>query len=180
MITMKFNVRVSVADQARVFNVTVDTLCPSQCFDNVVNVVTRFAPKYCTVVVNKGCKAHRGKAISLLDLTVELKNLHFYHYVEMKREVEKFVPLATFYEKPFSVEYADYIGATFFNDINEKMITDVFTALDEVIPYPLHLAKSGSYYCWANLDYRWLSDGRWQLGRVENQVETVKVKKEYE
>lgn len=147
---------------------------------SVIAISKRFAPKYCEVAVGLGCKSHRGKAISLLDLTVELKNLHFYHYYEEERLVKKFIPLATFYGMPFSPEYNGFIGATFFNGINEKMITDVFTALDEVIPYTLHLAKSGSYYCWANLDYRWMSDGRWQLGRVEYQVETVKVKKEYE
>lgn len=176
---MKFNVRVSVNNQARVFNVTVDTLCPSMCYNNVVNIATEFAPKYCTVVVNKGCKKHRGKAISLLDLTVELKNLHFYHYIDHEREVERFTPLVTFYEKPFNVDYVSYIGATFFNNINEKIIKEERKALSEVIPATIHLAKSGSYYCWLRLDYRWNEEGRFVVGVVDTVVEKYKIKMEY-
>lgn len=177
---MKYNVRVSVAYQTRVFNVAVNTLFPSECFNMVAAIAREYAPKYCTVVVNPGCKAHRGKALSLVDLATKLKELHFYHYVETEIDVEKFIPLATFYRMPFRPEYNCLIGATFFNAIDEKIMPDVLTGLSEVIPYTIYLAKSGSYYCWKHLDYRWLPNGSFQVGRVETTVEPIKIKKEYE
>lgn len=188
---MKFNVRVSTADQAqaRVFNVEAkaNTWTPEQLQDSVQVFARMAAPKYCTVTVRKGCKKHRGKAMSMPELLQELHNLHFYYTEEVEKTVEKLIPLATFYKKPFTVEYADYIGATFFNNINREIITDVFTALNEVVPYCLYMAKTGKYYCWSKLTMRVVNVGRyssapkyrWQLCKVETVVVRCKIRREY-
>lgn len=200
----KVNVRVSVGNQARVFNVECKKVlfiegeiyrameqvlrAKDELMDVVADIATRCAPKYCTVTVNSGYKRHRGKAITILDLAAKLEKLHFYHYVEREREVERHFPIATFYKKPFSADYVDHIGATFFNDINEKVITDVPTALNEVVPYYLCLAKSGSYYCWARLDMKVVNVSkftdapqyRWQLYEIRTVTKKYKVKVEYE
>lgn len=149
------------------------------CYTNMVNIAKRLAPKYCKVEVGSGYKKHRGKAISLMDFTVELKNLHFYHYVEMEIEVEKFVPLETFYETPFIPEYNPFIGATFFHNVNENVMPNPEQGLKDLFGHNIYLAKNGYWYCWIKLDYRWLKDGKFQIGITETETKTIKVKKEY-
>ena len=180
MTTMKFNVRVSVANQARVFNVVVTTECASMCYTNVVNIAERFAPQYCTVVVSKGCKKHRGKAMSLLDLTIALKSLHFYKYVEREIKEEKFIPLETFYKAPFIPDYNPFIDATFMHNVAEDVMPNVEQGLKDLtlLGNHIYLAKSGYWYCWGKLDYRWIEDGRFQIGVINIETKTIKVKEE--
>lgn len=178
---MKFNVRVSVANQARVFNVAVDSNRTKQeVLMSVIDISKRFTPKYCEVAVGFGCKAHRGKAISLLDLTVELRNLHFYYYVEKEVKEEKFIPLETFYKAPFIPDYNPFLGATFLHNVDENIMPNSEQGLKDLFGHNIYLAKSGYWYCWIKLDYRRLKDGKFQIGITETETKTIKVKKEYE
>ena len=173
----KMYIRVSAkndAKQARVFNVAV-----SDCWNewDVEHMAKRQAPSYCTVEVHNGWKRKRGTPRGLLEVLKDLSNLHFYRYYDVEVVDEKFSTLAVFYEKPFEVNYAGYIGATFFSNMNEKIITNELDALLDVVPFTLRMAKSGCYYCWKQLDMRMI-DGRWHLGEVSYERKTIRMKEE--
>lgn len=167
--------------QSKVFNViVVSSMTPLEVLHNVNSLAQRVTNYH--VETSFGLKKHRGKAIGLMELVSRVSALRFYKYMEYKDVVEIAKKLATFYVKPFSCDYAGYIGATFFNDMNPAVMggslsSDVFEALNDVVPYNLFFAKSGSWYCWGHLGMKQI-DGVWTLVEIRKVEVTRRVKVE--
>lgn len=138
--------------QTKVFNVEIpNVFTPSEALSYVLKTV-----KKCTqykVEARHGFRECGGRAICLLELLATVSTLEFYKYQNKKVLVEVRTKLASFYEKPFSCEYVSYIGATFFDDINRRIIKYTKDALNDILPYycSLYKSKSGNYYCWKHL-----------------------------
>lgn len=157
------------------FNVSIeDVLTPSDTLSLVLKTV-----KKCThykVEAEHGFRAWGGDAISLIELIAIVSEFKFYKYKNKKVLVEDKYKLASFCEKPFTCEYVTYIGATFFDDINRRIIKYPHSAIDDVVPYALYKARSGKYYCWGHLTIEHTDEG-WTLFEVfkKESIEKVQV-----
>lgn len=169
-------IKVFVEKKSRVFNV--NSILP---LDTVVEKVGAVKPKYCGVIAGPGFKRKRGRALSLKDALDKIAELHFYRYrEETKREIV-YYPIATFYEKPFEVEWVEHIGATFFNRMNERVISNEKDAVKDLLSsYGLRtfISKLDHPYCWKHLELL-LKDGKWTLVEVGTELRTTYIKEEY-
>lgn len=161
--------------QTKVFNVKIpNVFTPSEALSYVLKTV-----KKCTqykVEAGHGFRECGGRAICLLELLATVPTLKFYKYQNKKVLVEVRTKLASFYEKPFNCNYAECIGATFFNDINRRIIKYTKDALNDILPYycSLYKSKSSNYYCWKHLSIEQTEEG-WTLFEINKKESIEKV-----
>lgn len=163
--------------QTKVFNVEIpNVFTPSEALSYVLKTV-----KKCTqykVEAGHGFRECGGRAICQLELLVVVSNFKFYKYKNKKAIVEVKTKLASFYDKPFSCSYAKHIGATFFDDINRRMIKYTRDALKDILPFYccLYKAKSGNYYCWKHISIEHAENG-WNLYEITEKevIEKIQV-----
>ena len=78
---MKYNVRIACENQARVINFTVE------CNETPINILTRcfnsVVKENYAVQVEKGCKSHRGKAVSFIEALTKASQVRFYKTVSV-------------------------------------------------------------------------------------------------
>lgn len=147
-ITLKSN----ESEQTAGFNVSIeDVLTPSDTLDIVLKTIKKHT-RY-KVEAECGLSKYGGGVFSLIEMIAIISEFKFYKYKNKKVLVEVRTKLASFYKKPFSCEYAEHIGATFFDDINRRIIKYTKDALNDILPYycSLYKSKSGNYYCWKHL-----------------------------
>lgn len=161
-ITLKSN----ESNQKTVFNVSIDEVfTPSDALNLVLKTVRKLT-NY-KVEAELGLSKYGGGVFSLIELIAIISEFKFYKYKNKKVTVEIKTKLASFCAKPFSCEYAEYIGATFFDDINRRMIKYTRDALKDILPWycPLYKSKAGNYYCWKHLSMEHTDDG-WTLYEI--------------
>lgn len=78
---MKYNVRIACEHQARVINFTVE------CNETSINTLTRcfnsVVKENYAVQVEKGCKSHRGKAVSFIEALTKASQVRFYKIISV-------------------------------------------------------------------------------------------------
>lgn len=140
------------SSQTIVFNVEIsDVLNPADTLLTVLSTVKKLT-KY-KVTVGHGYRGWGGTPINLIELIAIVSDFKFYKYKNKKVTVEVKTKLASFYDKSFLCEYVPYIGATFFDDIDRRIIKYTRDALSDILPYyySLYKSKRGNYYCWKHL-----------------------------
>lgn len=172
-ITLKSNESTQTAG----FNVSIEEVfTPSDALSLVLKTVKKLT-NY-KVEAACGLSPHGGGIFSLLELIAIISEFKFYKYKNKKVRVEVKTKLASFCEKPFSCEYAKHIGATFFDDINRRMIKYTRDALKDILPYycVLYKSKFGNYYCWKHLSMEY-TDKEWTLYEITEKeiVEQIQI-----
>lgn len=171
---MKAIIRIFCGDQSKVFNVkTSDDICLSD-----IMLIAKHYTKY-NVIVTKGHKKHRGPSMSLRDTIEKIKKVKFYHYKEIPCIIPKFMVMSTFRVRPFVTEYNESIGATFFHLINDNIIVDPYTALNDLFSTSIYFSKNGYYYVWGEYEIRYnINTKCYELGIPSTEAKIKKIKVE--
>ena len=91
-----------------------------------------------------------------------------------KVRIKRLVPICRFYVKPFITKYYKDYGITFFNAVNDDIITNVKDALWDIVP--VSRATSGNYYHSGHLCIRKVAPHNWVLYRVQEQNVIIKLR----
>lgn len=172
---MKYNVRIACEHQARVINFTVE------CNDTSINTLTKcfnsVVKENYAVQVEKGCKSHRGKAVSFIEALTKASQVRFYKIVSVPNytiteEHEELFILNLPYCNIVS-NVADW-GGTFFS-IEASSLVDIKPDIDKISnAFKTHgldwcVAVNGKYYTHYKIKFERISSlesCQWKVYKV--------------